>query len=312
MEEVLLEGKNFKLVTESELPEIIDFLGDHLPDSIKFHQTLKTYLKDRVWEFHFYVTKTWPEQAVILHFPGMTRTPNGKLYESFSVFCPSDQLDNIYLLTDEDVLIDWTRPIYLNFTHAKIMEKLEEMYARTGTMEKLTGEVYCQLDEEIRTEEDESTTVFAEDAEMMQLSAEHAPMIHDLYPANHMECVEVFEKLIEKLPCFGVFSADGDLAAWMVQSYYGAMFSMQTRPEYRRKGYGLMLAKYLTKLVKQRGYMPFVVIRPENDASKGLYAKLGFKKYFETVRAILRPHEMSGDAQGGGGGGGKVTKQNGH
>lgn len=56
--------------------------------------------------------------------------------------------------------------------------------------------------------------------------------------------------------------------------------------------------------------MPFVVIRPENDASKGLYAKLGFKKYFETVRAILRPHEMSSDAQGGGGGGG--TQQNGH
>ncbi|CAH1113010.1 unnamed protein product [Psylliodes chrysocephalus] len=308
MEEVLTEGKNFKLVTDSELPEIIDFLSNYLPDSIKFHQTLKTYLKDHVWDFHFYVTKTWPEQAVILHFPGMTRTPNGKLYESFSVFCPCDQLENIRLLTDEDMLIDWTQPIYMNFTHAKIMEKIEELYG--GTMEKLTGEVYCQIDEKIGNEEECNITVFAEDAEMMQLSPEHAQIIHDLYPANHMECVEVFEKLIEKLPCYGVFSATGELAAWMVQSYYGAMFSMQTRPEYRRKGYGLILAKYLTKLVKERGYMPFVVIRPENDASKGLYAKLGFKKYFETVRAILRPHEMSSDAQGGGGGGG--TQQNGH
>ncbi|KAJ8943562.1 hypothetical protein NQ318_008265 [Aromia moschata] len=90
--------------------------------------------------------------------------------------------------------------------------------------------------------------VFAEDAEMLQLTSEHAQVIHDLYPANHMECIEVFEKLIEKLPCYGIFSANGDLAAWMVQSYYGAMFSMQTRPEYRRKGYGLILAKYLTKL----------------------------------------------------------------
>lgn len=54
--------------------------------------------------------------------------------------------------------------------------------------------------------------------------------------------------------------------------------------------------------VTERGYVPFVVIRPENDASKGLYAKLGFKKHFETVRAILRPYEEAGESQGGGGG----------
>lgn len=34
-EEVLAEGRNFKLVDDSELPEIIDFLGNYLPDSIK-------------------------------------------------------------------------------------------------------------------------------------------------------------------------------------------------------------------------------------------------------------------------------------
>ncbi|VEN59755.1 unnamed protein product [Callosobruchus maculatus] len=303
MEEVLPEGKNFRLVNESELPEIIDFLGNYLPDSIKFHQTLKTFLKDRVWEFYFYVTKTWPEQAVILHFPGMTKTPNNKLYESFSVFCPCDQLDNMYLLLEEDVLIDWTQPIFLNFTHSQIVKKLEEMYSeRGGTMEKLYGDIYGLMEpiEEEGAEEAIEDTVFTDDAVLSQLNPAHAQTIHDLYPANNMECVEVFERLIEKLPCYGVFSTSGDLAAWMVQSYYGAMFSMQTRPEYRRKGYGLILAKYLTKLVIERGYIPFVVIRPENDASKGLYTKLGFKKYFQTVRAILKPKEMANDAQGGG------------
>ncbi|KAL3278550.1 hypothetical protein HHI36_016097, partial [Cryptolaemus montrouzieri] len=74
MEEVLPEGKNFKLLQDSELPEVLDFLSDFLPDSIKFHQTLKTFLNDRVWDFHFYVNKDWPERAVILHFPGMTKT----------------------------------------------------------------------------------------------------------------------------------------------------------------------------------------------------------------------------------------------
>lgn len=125
---------------------------------------------------------------------------------------------------------------------------------------------------------------------MKHLRTEHAATIHELYPANDMEAVEVFERLINALPAYGIFSS-GELAAWMVQSYYGAMFSMQTRPEYRRKGYGIHLAGCLTRTVRSRGYIPFVVIRPENDASQSLYHKLGFKKHYQTVRAILRPNE---------------------
>lgn len=136
--------------------------------------------------------------------------------------------------------------------------------------------------------------MFADDAEMLQLNPEHAQTIHDFYPAKNMESVEVFKKLIQKLPSYGVFSASGELVAWMIQSYYGAMCSMQTKPDFRRKGYGICLAKYLTKVVTDRGYLPFVVIRPENDASKGLYTKLGFKKHFETIRGNLLPHEKGG------------------
>lgn len=47
----------------------------------------------------------------------------------------------------------------------------------------------------------------------------------------------------------------------------------------------------------QRGYSPFVVIRPENDASRNLYTKLGFQKAFSTVRVTLMPN---------------VKKENGH
>lgn len=39
----------------------------------------------------------------------------------------------------------------------------------------------------------------------------------------------------------------------------------------------------------ERGYTPFVVIRPENDASRSLYTKLGYKKSYETVRVTLQP-----------------------
>ncbi|XP_071448140.1 uncharacterized protein [Hetaerina americana] len=391
--ELVTEGKNFRLIQEDELPDVLDYLSQHLPESLKFHQTIKTYLHDRVWDFHFYVSKSWPEDPIILHFPGITSLPGGRLYDSFSVFCPVSRLDSLQLLAEEDQLVDWSRPLFLNFTHSSIVERIEEYCGhRLGCVEKIRGDIYvCERglargrqerrlqrrrnrtasgdsadrrkasvadkcnkaeggvdgpqsgDKECKSEcvtkaeapvgsgarpkdrngqngsgseggggrdgggegetteeeedeleavkggEGEEADALLDEAQLRQLEPEHAIAIHSLYPANDMESVEVFERLIRALPAFGVFSSDGELAAWMVQSYYGAMFSMQTLPAFRRRGYGLLLARRLTSAVLARGYIPFVVIRPENSASQSLYAKLGFRRRYETVRAILRP-----------------------
>lgn len=69
--------------------------------------------------------------------------------------------------------------------------------------------------------------------------------------------------------------------------------------------YGIHLAQALTEKVIERGYTPFVVIRPENDASRNLYTKLGYKKAFETVRVTLQPHELLADETA-------IEKLNGH
>lgn len=188
----------------------------------------------------------------------------------------------------EDVLIDWMEPLYLNFTHVAIMEQIEAFYQTIGTVENLIGDIYV-CDEP--PGESDDIPLKESEVEMRPLALDNVKAIHDLYPASEIECLEVFEKLVTSLPGFGIFCVEtGNLAAWMVQSYYGAMCSMQTRPEYRRKGYGSHLARALTNQVLKRGYRPFVVIRPENDASKSLYIKLGFRKAFSTIRAILKPH----------------------
>lgn len=286
--EAVERGRNFRLLAEEELSELLDFLTGHLPDSLKFQQTVLTYMRDRVWEFHFYVANDWPEDAICLHFPGMTLSPHGLVYESVGVFCPNDRLELLRLLREEDILIDWSRPLYINYVHYDIAEELTRLYEGTGTIETVVGDVcackYLEQQEESQETNEESDS----DVQVRPLKAEHAEEIHELYPANDMECQEVFLRLIRTLPTAGVF-AKGSLAAWMVQSYYGAMFSMQTKPEYRRKGYGTKLARYLTKRVAEKGYYPFVVIRPENLASQSLYKKLGFRRLYQLVRMIFMP-----------------------
>ncbi|XP_047353696.1 uncharacterized protein LOC124950680 isoform X1 [Vespa velutina] len=285
---VVKRGRNFRLLTEEEQPELLDFLGKHLPLSLKFHQTLLTYMKDKVWEFYFYVPNEWPNVQICLHFPGMTLSPHGLLYESVGVFCPNDELEQLHLLRDEDVLIDWSRPLYINFVHINIANKLVEFYKDTGNVDMVIVDVWACEDPQLLDQNEQSEEDSDPDVQVLPLKAEHAEGIYELYPANDIESHEVFLRLIRTLPAGGVFCKES-LAAWMVQSYYGAMFSMQTKPEYRRKGYGTKLARYLTKRVAERGYNPFVVIRPENEASQSLYKKLGFRKLFQTVRMIFTP-----------------------
>ncbi|XP_014600062.1 PREDICTED: uncharacterized protein LOC106784730 isoform X1 [Polistes canadensis] len=282
------QGRNFRLLTKDEQPELLDYLGKHLPLSLKFHQTLLTYMKDKVWEFYFYVPNEWPNIQICLHFPGMTLSPHGLLYESVGVFCPNDHLEQLNLLRDEDILIDWSKPLYINFVHIDIANRLVELYKDIGNVDMVTVDVWACEDLELLDRKEETEEENNPDVQVLPLKAEHAEGIYELYPANDIESHEVFLRLIKSLPAGGVFCKDS-LAAWMVQSYYGAMFSMQTKPEHRRKGYGTKLARYLTKRVAERGYSPFVVIRPENDASQSLYKKLGFRQLFQTVRMIFTP-----------------------
>ncbi|XP_012141194.2 uncharacterized protein LOC100880491 isoform X2 [Megachile rotundata] len=251
-------------------------------------------MRDRVWDFHFYVANNWPEDAICLHFPGMTLSPHGLLFESVGVFCPNDRLELLKLLREEDILIDWTKPLYINFVHFDIAEELTRLYEGTGTIDTVVGDVYVCADEESLNDVEELDEEADPDVRVQPLKAEHAEGIYELYPANDMECHEVFLRLIRTLPAAGVF-AKGRLAAWMVQSYYGAMFSMQTKPEYRRKGYGTKLARYLTKRVVEKGYQPFVVIRPENEASQSLYKKLGFRRLYQIVRMTFMPSTWQED-----------------
>ncbi|CAD1477026.1 unnamed protein product [Heterotrigona itama] len=280
-------GRNFRLLAEEELFQLLDFLTGYLPESLKFHQTLLTYIQDRVWDFNFYVANNWPDDAICLHFPGMTLSPHGLMFESVGVFCPNDRLELLTLLRNEDILIDWSKPLYINFIHYDIAEELMRLYEGTGTIERVVGDVFMCEDPQNESVEEPNEDADP-DIQVRPLKAEHAEGIYELYPANDMECHEVFLRLISTLPAAGVFAKES-LAAWMVQSYYGAMFSMQTKPEYRRKGYGTKLARYLTKRVAERGYQPFVVIRPENEASQSLYKKLGFRKLYQTVRMTFMP-----------------------
>jgi hypothetical protein len=84
MEEVLSEGKNFRLLEDSELPDIIEFIGQFLPHSIKVpnlfvfsaHLFIQNLFKSRRFMiFHF---KFWWMRQVKLIFFLIAQKPGTK------------------------------------------------------------------------------------------------------------------------------------------------------------------------------------------------------------------------------------------
>lgn len=51
----------------------------------------------------------------------------------------------------------------------------------------------------------------------------------------------------------------------------------------------------MIKRVLERGYNPFVVIRPENDASQSLYTKLGFRRLYQMIRMTFIPYSWTSE-----------------
>ena len=121
------------------------------------------------------------------------------------------------------------------------------------------------------------------------LNKKDAVTIHNFYPAKDIESFQLFENLIERLPSYGIFIED-ELVAWMIQSYYGAMISMYTKSRFRLHGFGSYIARYLSKLVAGRGYIPYVLVRSNNNISRKLYEHLGFTRLYTNVRGLLKPN----------------------
>ena len=55
------------------------------------------------------------------------------------------------------------------------------------------------------------------------------------------------------------------------------MSRLHTLEEHRRRGYAALVTEYLTKRVAQSGFVPFVHIVVDNDASHKFFESMGFK-----------------------------------
>jgi Acetyltransferases len=75
---------------------------------------------------------------------------------------------------------------------------------------------------------------------------------------------------------FGGFR-NGTLIGFIGNHLEGSMGLLEIFPKYRRLGYGTLLESYLVNQMLDKDLIPFAQIEIDNDKSKALHNKLGFK-----------------------------------
>lgn len=68
-----------------------------------------------------------------------------EIFSSLGLFCPTNRIDCLYLLLDENILIDWTKPLHIHYIHSLLMDHIEYIYRGLGTVQqKCYGDFYVQ------------------------------------------------------------------------------------------------------------------------------------------------------------------------
>ncbi|MFW5646543.1 MAG: GNAT family N-acetyltransferase [Acetivibrio ethanolgignens] len=172
---------------------------------------------------------------------------------------------------------------YLSVTHPKAGERLLSFFNervpvmvhqdfladRAVEKLKLAGYNKCR---EFTYLKKEKTYTEVEGIEICKLSMEWLDEVSEIY--HLIDNPEYIRLLLEEGVMHGAF-IEGELAGFIGMHTEGCMGLLEVLPEYRRRGIGEILERYMIDWNLERGFVPFCQVFTDNEASLRLQEKLG-------------------------------------
>jgi len=192
------------------------------------------------------------------------------------------QTETWLTLIDEIEVFDFTNDDFILFDDLseQLDEKVIEFFSRRRF--KLHSDPMHRYVADLTSTDSELS--LPEDVYVKSLEPCHAQMMYDLWPHKAQSNVQTIVDNTVDFPSAGLFLKDGDgLVSWIVGQ--NGMNRLYTVQEYRRRGYADHVTRYLMRGMVQSGYLPFVHIKAENQASISFFQKLGFR-WTRTVSMI--------------------------
>nr|XP_040239532.2 uncharacterized protein LOC120959876 isoform X1 [Anopheles coluzzii] len=114
--------------------------------------------------------------------------------------------------------------------------------------------------------------------ELKALSADDASTANDVWPNRHQGSLFFLQRLAAWNPNAGLYEcATGKLVAWCFRLQAGPLGALQVDEEYKRRGFGTVVAIAVAKQIANLGQDCFALVNAANVPSKKMFERIGFK-----------------------------------
>lgn len=271
-------------INDEELHYVLEQLKKNLPYAIRDYYFILCALKCRENAKNFSDVSVKCLPKFYTHYKGKRENCTvfaitGNDDHTVSAFTLEKSLNELKECFDRTELIKWDQGLLIVLMHTEqtVVPLHTIMKNRANLKEDRQASYYWMTKEE--AQQDSFTITIPENTIIKKLTEHHAKTCNDMWTWRYSNSENYVRSMILLNGAYGLFDpTTGELLAFAVINDHLATGLLNVTKQCRGKGYGELMARYLTIKIAEMGLHPTCYIDGENTVSQKLYNKIGYKK----------------------------------
>ncbi|GFO04915.1 glycine n-acyltransferase, partial [Plakobranchus ocellatus] len=260
-------------VTDSDLPQLKQWLEKFLPNSFKLYCTVRETLQGR-WRGTTFVTLGWPDILAV----GEGAVPKNSACYEFHMAPPitcvfSPDPEHVEALLLYPGFLDWSQPIAFQAASEKIRSTITKVsQAKGGNCVLKTN---CILE---ASQEELPPRPVPEGLELRALDADlHTEYVTSTWPHSRNGAAAYIQEMLRRFPSVGLFDKNNECIGLEIGNEYGAMGMLHVREEFRGRGLGKIITSQLAQKYFCDNLPVIAVTIKSNEAALRMHTSMGFR-----------------------------------
>lgn len=271
-------------LSDEELNYVLELLKTKLPYAIRDYYFIQCAIKfrEKAKNFSNVSVKCLPKFYTIYNGQKENCTVfaiTGNEDHTVSAFTFEKSLNELKECFDRTELIKWEQGVLIVLMHAEqTVVPLQTIINNESNLKKDEEASYYWITKE-EAQHVSFTITVPDNTIIKSLTEHHAKTCNDMWQWRYSNSEKYVRSLILINGGYGLFDQTTDeLLAFALINDHFATGLLNVAKQCRGKGYGELMARYLTIKIAEMGLHPTVYIDAENTVSQKLYNKIGYKK----------------------------------
>uniref|UniRef100_A0A1B6EL81 N-acetyltransferase domain-containing protein n=1 Tax=Cuerna arida TaxID=1464854 RepID=A0A1B6EL81_9HEMI len=273
-----MEDEIFQEVKEENFSKVLEVLKRDWPKHFMLYQTIKVFEEYKKagtkWKYNLYVYGDLETGTYLQRI--FAEYPNRKM-NIFYVYTTNPDLTELKKGLLETTIIPWNSHEYMfEMTPNSVLDVIQEVLANKNAIcGPKNNKLFIYP-----PQKDLQMNPLPEDVYVDKLDISHAAEVNRNWPHRHSASELILGEHIQRNFGLGVFRrSDKKLLSSVLSNHTGVLSVMYTDPDFRGKGYAIIVVQHMIQECRKRGRLPFCAVLLNNKASQNMFLKVGFEPF---------------------------------